>query len=315
MAMLQRRSTTDRVIAGLVAQFERTSKFQDSLDLGAAFVTYGRVTELLRPQLPELRVAAGLPAVPGPFAAIRARLATKQYAELPVPTDRIYTFWDKPIDAAPPLVQACVAQLRAVYPHAQVLDGVSARELVEIPARIAGVLEPSRPAHFTDYVRTRILEEHGGVWVDATTWVHRNLDAELPKYLRGGTVFPRWTKGQIANWFIASHPRTPLISLQRLALEAWWEANDDLPDYFLYHRIFEVLRALVPEFRGQWGAAPGLSSVAAHLLQVEMMQPWHPGYLRAMLDAAPLQKLSYKYDDVPAGSVLEHLIAGDLLGE
>ncbi|NKX86544.1 capsular polysaccharide synthesis protein [Nocardia coubleae] len=297
----------DRVATGLRTQLERSAKFDETLDLDAAYATYWRVLELLGPQLPRLRVAAGLPARPPIMARWQVRFAGP-YARTPVPSDRVFTYWNQPVDTAPPLVQACIAQIRRFYPHLRVLDGASARDLVDIPDRIATVVEQSRPAHFSDYLRTRLLAEHGGIWFDATVWLGSNLDAQLHRYLRSGTVFPSWTKRQIANWFIASHSRTPLITLQYLALQAWWDAYDDLPDYFLYHRVFEVLRALVPEVRGQWDSTPRLSSSAAHLLQLEMMQPWNPATVDAILTAAPLQKLSYKYDTVPPGSVLEHLL-------
>lgn len=299
-------------MSGLQAQLARVSKFQDTVDPAAAIATYGRVFQLLDSRLEEFRVSAGLPERAPRFAGWRSHAVTRRYSRMPVPASRVFTYWDKPLETAPPLVQACVDQLRRVHPALQVLDGASVRELIEIPERIATLLEHDRPAHFSDYVRTRVLEEHGGIWVDATAWVHRNLDTDLQRtYLRAGTIFPRWTGRSIANWFIASQPGTPIIALQRRALDAWWENNDDLPDYFLYHRIFEVIQAIVPEARAQWRAAPVLSALQAHLLQLEMMQPWRPDRLRTMLDAAPLQKLSYKFDHVPEASVLERLLAGD----
>ncbi|MCM3657669.1 capsular polysaccharide synthesis protein [Agromyces mediolanus] len=304
----------DRVMAGLRAQLERSARFEETIDLAASLRTSLRLVQLLQPRLGELRRAAGLPEAPPPFASWRARRSARAAAAQPVPSDRVFTFWNRPIAEAPPLVRACVAQLQRTYPHARVLDGAAARELVEIPERVATVLEAARPAHFSDYVRTRVLAEHGGIWVDATAWVDRPLDAELHRLLRAGVVFPRWAKRQIANWFIAGQPRDVVLVLQRLALDAWWESTDDLPDYFLYHRIFEVVQALVPEARGQWDAVPPLSATSAHLLQLEMMQPWRRATVRRILDAAPLQKLSYKYDAVPAGSVLERLLAGEGLG-
>lgn len=313
MSHTRRQAETERVLAGLQAQLDRVSTFTDTIDPSASIETYRRLLRLLEPQQGRLRAAAGLPERPPRFASLRTRLAARRYASLPVPSDRVFSYWDKPLDDAPPLVRACLAQLRSVYPSLRVLDGRSVRELVPIPHRVATLLEHERPAHFSDYVRTRVLEEHGGIWVDATAWVHRSLDDELQRrLLRAGTIFPRWTRRSIANWFIASQPHSPILALQRLALDAWWEANDDLPDYFLYHRIFEVLQAFVPEARGQWDAAPALSSASAHLLQLEMMQPWRPERLRGMLATAPLQKLSYKYDAVPSGAVLEHLLNGDL---
>ncbi|MFC4138307.1 MULTISPECIES: capsular polysaccharide synthesis protein [unclassified Microbacterium] len=305
--------TPESILTGLEAQWQRAGRFVDTIDPVAALKTYDRLIDLLRPRLASLRVAAGLPQDPPAWASWRAR-EDHRYRNLPAPSDRVFTYWDKPVHTAPPLVQACIAQLRTVYPALRVLDGASVRELITVPQRVEQLLEKERPAHFSDYIRTRLLEVHGGIWVDATAWVGRSLDEELEgKYLRSGTVFPRWTRRAIANWFIASHPGSPLIAMQRMALETWWDENDDLPEYFLYHRVFEVLQALVPELRGQWSATPFLSAADAHLLQLEMMQPWRPQTLETIVSIAPLQKLSYKYDTVPEGSVLEHLTR-DYLG-
>lgn len=302
--------TPEKVLAGLKAQIERSSQFASTIDPVAALQTYERLIRLLQPRLSELRRSVGLPADPPIFAAARARTsARRRYGGMPVPSDRVFTYWNTPIDTAPPLVKACLANIRESYPALRVLDGESVRELIDVPDRIAAVLEDSRPAHFSDYVRTRILEEHGGVWFDATAWVGHNFDDDLQRrYLRAGTIFPRWTKLSIANWFIASQKESVLLGLQRRALDEWWTHFDDLPDYFLYHRIFEVLQVLVPEARGQWNAAPVLSATSAHLLQLAMMQPWRPGTLTDIAAVAPLQKLSYKYGTVPDGSVLGHLI-------
>ena len=303
-----------RAMSGIIAQLDRSDQFRDTIDLGAALSTRVRLKQLLLPQLSTLRERAGLPAAPPHFAVHRSRKASiSRYQHLPIPTDRIFTYWNAPIETAPPLVQACIGQLRRIYPQIQVLDGAGVRRLITIPPRISSLLEDDRPAHFSDYIRTRILEEHGGVWFDATVFVASRFDDELRGYLRAGTIFPRWTRSSIANWFIASHAQSPMISLQRQALELWWDTYDDLPDYFLYHRIFEVITDLVPEVRGQWLETPTLSATSTHLLQLSMMQQWNPIPIGAMLLAMPIQKLSYKYGDVPPGSVLERLLERGLV--
>lgn len=219
-------------------------------------------------------------------------------------------YWNTGVDNAPDLVRACATQLLRTHPDAQLLDAVSARELVDIPPRIRSVLERDHPAHFADYLRTALLERHGGIWVDATCWVPRALGEAIWPDLGAGALYPRWTTGQIGNWFIASIPGSLVIRLQRAALEMWWTERDDLPDYFLYHRIFETLRSLVPEFRGAWSEAGHLSSAASHVLQLSMMQPWSPDVAGAIEGISPVQKLSYKYDPstVPEDSILQHLL-------
>jgi hypothetical protein len=200
--------------------------------------------------------------------------------------------------------------LRAFHPDARVLDASSVRELIGIPPRVAEVLEADHPAHFSDFVRVSLLERYGGIWVDATCWVPGPLPPAVTPLLTAGVLYPRWTTGQIGNWFIAAVPDALVIRLQRIALEMWWTSRSDLPDYFLYHRVFEALRSLIPEFRGLWAQAPFLSSAASHLLQLSMMQRWSPGVAEVVQGLSIVQKLSHKFDpaDVPEGSILERLL-------
>jgi hypothetical protein len=301
---------------GIDAQLKRADRFRDSVDPVAAVAAYRTFTDFLTPRLPELREAAGLPAEVGTRRDGKA-LAAREGAKVDPAALNLYTFWNAPLDTAPPLVQACVGELTRLHADLPtpltVLDGASARELVEIPDAVARALEQDHPAHFSDFVRVSVLDELGGIWVDATCWAPAPLPAAVAPLLTAGALYPRWTRRQIGNWFIAAVAGTPLIRLQRLALRAWWESGGGIPDYFLYHRIFEVLYDLVPEFHGQWLATPTLSAAASHLLQLGMMQPWDPEAVRFAAGASIVQKLSYKYDTVPPGSVLERLVSGGSL--
>ncbi|MBD7957399.1 hypothetical protein H9651_07090 [Microbacterium sp. Sa4CUA7] len=296
-------------VAGLGAQFARVERFKDTAD-PASILRGGRlVTEFLQPRLPELRAAAGLPGGRGSRARGR-RLADEARTRAMENDLPVFCYWNSGPDHAPEVARACMAQLRDLHPEAHMLDAVSVRELIDIPDRIASVLETDRPAHFADYVRVALLEKYGGIWVDATCWVPGPLDVAVLPYLTAGVVYPRWTSGQIGNWFIAAASDSLVITLQRIALDMWWNERTDLPDYFLYHRIFETLHTLVPEFRGQWAEAATLSSAASHLLQLSMMQPWFAGVGDIIDRLSIVQKLSYKYDPaaVPDGSILRHVL-------
>jgi hypothetical protein len=165
-----------------------------------------------------------------------------------------------------------------------------------------------RPAHRSDLIRVSLLERHGGIWVDATAYVPRRLTEPVTAKLRAGALYLRWGGQQISNWFIAARRGNPLIALQRAALEAWWGERDELPDYFLYHRIHEALIAEDPDARRVARAMPRVSTIPSHLLQLAMLRPYDPDEVQLILDAAMLQKLSYKYDEIPPGSVLERLV-------
>ncbi len=296
-------------VAGLESQLSRMERFKDAVDPAAARRGGRIVTEFFTPRVPALRAAAGLPAGHGRASRGR-RLAARDGGRVDSAELKVYCYWDAGIDQAPELVRACIARVRELHPDARVLDSTGIHELITVPERVTAVLAEDHKAHYADYVRVALLEKYGGIWVDATCWLPGPLDEAILPYLGAGVVYPRWTHREIGNWFIAAVPGSLVITLQRVALEMWWEARDDVPDYFLYHRIFETLHSLIPEFRGQWSRVPSLSSTASHLLQLSMMEPWFPGVADIMARLSIVQKLSYKYDPdaVPDGSILARLL-------
>ena len=174
----------------------------------------------------------------------------------------------------------------------------------EAPRLVRACFEQLR----SDLIRVTLLERHGGVWVDATAYVPRGLTEPVTAKLRAGAFYLRWGGQQISNWFIAARRGNPLIALQRAALDAWRGERDELPDYFLYRRLHEALIAEDPDARRVARAMPRASTILSHLLQLAMLRPYDPDEVQLILDAAMLQKLSYKYDEIPAGSVLERLV-------
>jgi hypothetical protein len=226
----------------------------------------------------------------------------------------IFSYWDSPLDDAPPLVRACRAQLLAVHPEVHILDRNTVSDWVDIPPLVAERLA-DRPAHFSDYLRVSLLEQYGGMWVDATCFVPRPLTETVPELLTAGMLYLRWAGTQISNWFIAAERGNPVVSLQRATLETWWEENGTLPDYFLYHRFFEGLHATEPVVKETWKAMPKVSTLPSHLLQLTMFRPYEEQELALILRASFIQKLSYKYDpdSVLPGSNLERLLDGTLV--
>lgn len=291
-----RPDSPENLLERLAAQAERAhAQYGDAVDPQRSLAARRAVQGFLSDRLDEITGAA---AAAGP-----ARTWTTG--------SPVFTFWNGPVDDAPALVRSCIARLRRIHPDAIVLDGRSLREHVDIPPHIAARLESAHPAHFSDYARVALLERHGGVWVDATVFAAAPVHETLAPLMDEGVLYPRWSGRQISNWLIAAAPAHPVIALQRAALDVWWRERDDLPDYFLYHRIFESLLSLVPDARRIWRRVPFFGSLPAHLLQVAMYRPWDAREMAFVLEAAPLQKLSYKYDpdSVPPGSVLARLEA------
>lgn len=298
------REPRDDFLSSLLTQVRRAQTyFAPTANPITALSTAAEVSEFVEARLGVIRELARTPG-----SASAPSLAD----EGPLP---VFTYWNSEIGDAPPVVQACLAQLLRVHPQAHVLNGRTARELIDIPPIIAARLERDRPAHFSDYLRVALLERHGGIWLDATCFVPQPLTDQVTPLLDAGVLYPRWSTQQISNWFIAARAGNPMIAMQRAAIECWWTENEHLPDYFLYHRIFEALDELAPEVHRIWAEVPFVSTIPSHLLQLAMFRRYDPDEVSQILGASFVQKLSYKFDQdtVPVDSILARIISGQPL--
>lgn len=164
----------------------------------------GRTLEPWQPQ-PLRCYAVGTPAAPAPLAAP---------ALVAVPIPRVvWTYWNSP--TLPLLVERCIANWRRMNPgfDIRVLDDAKLREWVpDAPEALAHVA----PARRSDWIRLRLLRDHGGIWIDASTLLTRSLDWVIEAQQREGGCdlvayyLDRFTTDAhqpvVESWFLAAPP-------------------------------------------------------------------------------------------------------------
>ena len=141
----------------------------------------------------------------------------------------IYTYWHQGFAEAPAVVQACIARLMHMNKGWQIytLDRNSVNDFVPAIDVYPDKLSQLSFAHRSDLIRTRLLIDNGGVWVDPTVFVSQPFDDWLiEKSAAGLFVFSRPGRDRlISNWFIASAPRHPILSRLYDELCAYWNHN------------------------------------------------------------------------------------------
>jgi mannosyltransferase OCH1-like enzyme len=94
-----------------------------------------------------------------------------------------------------------------------ILDANTVHDYVhlEVPEKIMGKLSL---AHQSDLIRLSLLSNHGGVWVDATTFCINPLHGWIDDHCKSGFfAFHRPTREKLlSNWFIAASKECPISS-------------------------------------------------------------------------------------------------------
>lgn len=203
-----------------------------------------------------------------------------------------------------------------------VLDDRTLHEYVTIPPHILQRLQNGSMsrAHFSDYLRTCLLLQYGGICLDATVY----LSAPLPAAMRQAQFFiyksslfhsfaerlpPQelltapidqfytpWHRLCGSNWCMAAAARTLILALVKAVLEAYWQRENRLIDYFLYHHILTWLLYRDRTCAKFFLHMPSLSNLPPHLMQSQLLRPYDARLDAAIRASTPVHKLTYKYE-------------------
>lgn len=138
---------------------------------------------------------------------------------------RIWTYWenpDNPSKGIPRVVKLCMESWKKFNPDYEIvlLTKKTVKGYVTIPDEIR--THPhynDSPQRFADLVRLYVLEEHGGIWIDASILVKQPFDEWLfPKYGEfAGYHMSSFCIDKkvpiIENWFLAANKGSKFIKL------------------------------------------------------------------------------------------------------
>jgi len=154
---------------------------------------------------------------------------------------KIWTYWHD--DNLPDVIKRCIDNWRKYNPDYEIIilnnnnytDYIKKCDILNYPA--------SRfHARVADFMRIHVLNQNGGIWLDASTILHESLDWVLKKYDEGKYeyigyhIVSKETKPEypvIENWFMAAPKGSKFIQLW---LEKFLESNNFQTDgdYLLY---------------------------------------------------------------------------------
>lgn len=207
----------------------------------------------------------------------------------------LYILWFQGFENAPDIVRWCIASWKQYNPtwNIVLLDNTNLKDYVDLEKVTYD--KQIELCHLADIVRMILLRDHGGLWVDATSFCNKPLDEWLPAYITEGFfAFDRYKSDiMIANWFLYAEKNHPIINQWCEETLFYYQAYGKAHTYFVHHHIFEQLYYRDVQFQKEWDKVPKLSGSIPHTLQIADFFKTN-GSKDIDSKRVPVYKLSYK---------------------
>lgn len=214
-------------------------------------------------------------------------------------SDRVWVLWLQGMDKAPALVKACYNSLLEYLPDkcVTVLSENSMDDYINIP----GYLHDKRKsgqipmAQFSDLIRTNLIVNHGGTWIDSTVLL---TGTELPHYTMDLPLFCfkqlNLSNKDISpivasNWYISGHSNSKILGLTQNMLWEYWKTHDKLEHYFIFHIFFAIACNRFPD---EWASVPLFNNATPHELMFELGSTYSPERWHQICRSTDIHKLS-----------------------
>lgn len=224
-----------------------------------------------------------------------------EYIECKSRNKCIWICWFQGVNSAPELVKKCIDTIKSNFFDYQkiIITKENFKEYVEIDDTVVrkwneGVITNTA---FSNIIRLELLIKYGGIWMDATVLV---TEDKFPSYVEDSPLFMysswKWISGDvrpISTWFISAQKNHPLLMAVRDCLVKYWQDNDQLITYFIFHMFFAMVMELYPKMFSQ---IPRISNIPPHMMQFELQNEYSSKRFTELIEMSSIHKLTYKLD-------------------
>lgn len=159
----------------------------------------------------------------------------------------IWIYWEQGFENAPFVVKKCVESWQKENPVWKIylLDKQNIGDYItlDVPKE---KLSKLMLANKSDLIRLKLLQEYGGVWVDATTYCMQPLDSWIEDVTETGFfVFHQPGEDRLlSTWFIASEKNAFIVMTWYQLLSDYWKSNNYVVPGRIRHKITHKLERL-----------------------------------------------------------------------
>lgn len=218
------------------------------------------------------------------------------------PTRIIWVCWLQGLDNAPEIVKQCIASVKRYMPKYEVreLTAENIFDFVSLPEHIVRKYKNGTITftHFSDILRTALLVQHGGIWLDATVLLTGTIPTEMtdaPLFFMQKSVLSSIPHAG-SSWFIAAHKGNAVMQRVLDVLCAYWKRENILRDYYLFHCILYLVLTRNEQASALFKAMPYIPNVDAHTLQYNLFENFNETHWKYICSRSAIHKLTWKFN-------------------
>ena len=245
---------------------------------------------------------------------------------LPSPVERdnlpIWQYWESPDGSIPPLVQACLNSVEKYRGKCKriLLTPENVKDYVDIPQIFWNLKEKGKikTAFFSDILRTCLLIQHGGIWIDSTVL----LTEELPSFITDADLFVFQNDLKIdldglnmASYFIAAKKDNKILKETLTSLIQYWKENNFLVNYFTFLHTFTMVTQATKENKELFSKVPFFNFLPVQQFQGELLNQFSEERWNEIKKISGIHKLTHKQsvltkkkDIDTTGTFYEHVV-------
>ena len=235
------------------------------------------------------------------------------------PSKYVFVCWLQGEENAPTLVKTCIKSMRENLKDRKivVITSKNMDKYIEFPEYIItkwnnGIITNT---HLSDILRVALLAKYGGLWIDATVL----CTGDITRYINKDTELFAFSNEHrrcdtmiLSSWLIYSKPNNPLIVNTLTLLYKYWEKQNKLCHYFLFHMLFTICARKLPK---EWDKVPYQSNINPHIILFHyFFNTYDKQGFETAKSMSNFHKLSYKFkpEDLKENSFYQNLIEGTL---
>ena len=218
-------------------------------------------------------------------------------------TGNIWIFWWQGYEAAPLLVKKCIGSItKNAKNHPVVLiTKENWKNYADIPDYVIEKVKKGiiTFTHFSDILRMILISKHGGLWLDATIFVSREIPDycfELPYFsIHYETSTSRIAKGKWTGFCQGAQKNSLIHSFCRDVFFSYWKKYNKLIDYFFIDYVMLAGYNNISGFKKLIDELP-LNNQGIKELDKHFNDEYSMEYLNNILAQSTFFKLNWKRD-------------------